>query len=328
MSSLLAFLPFFTVSGHNRMTFKHIVTQKRPVASRCFVSHCRTHWNARPLDSINRSVFLHCSFSSHATTIPVKTLTYHSVTPISSTHDTYQLSADHVSDADYEAVAKHVIEKRNANGVITTCTVPNTLAITFDDGPYRYTSELLDYLNEQDVKATFFMNGDNAGDVYEYDWVVKRAFNEGHQVASHTWSHPDLNKLSVEDIEHEMSRLDEAFKSVIGVRPVYMRPPYGNTNSVTRRTLCDMGYKIVTWSMDTNDWRHPDNVEASMKAYRSALSQPGAHKRGHIALQHDIHRTTALKLAPAAIKYAKEKGFNIVTVGECLGEPQSSWYRM
>ena len=57
-----------------------------------------------------------------------------------------------------------------------------------------------------------------------------------------------------------------------------------------------------------------------------ALSQPDAHKRGHIALQHDTHKTAALKLGPAAVKYAKEKGFKIVTVGECLGEPQSNWY--
>ncbi|KAF9360863.1 hypothetical protein BGX34_007463 [Mortierella sp. NVP85] len=268
-----------------------------------------------PISKTAAAVLFSCAATSavvHAAAIPVKVIAPHS---IASTSSFEGLFSDIVSEADYEAVAKHIIEKRNSNGIITT----------FDDGPSRYTPDLLDYLNEEGVKATFFMNGDNVDNIYEYDWVVKRAYNEGHQVSSHTWSHPDLNELSKGQIESEMKRL-EAFESIIGVRPTYMRPPYGNVNAAARRTLSNMGYKIVLWSIDTNDWRRPDNVETSMRAYREALSQLDAHRRGHIALQHDTYKT-ALKLGPTAVKYAKEKGFKIVTVGECLGEPQSNWYR-
>ncbi|KAK3812935.1 MAG: hypothetical protein J3Q66DRAFT_412272 [Benniella sp.] len=266
------------------------------------------------------AVLFSCAATSavvHATAIPVKAFTHHSI-------GFEGLFGDIVSEADYEAVARHIIEKRISNGIITTCTIPNTLAITFDDGPSRYTPDLLDYLNEEGVKVTFFMDGDNVDNIYEYDWIVKRAYNEGHQVASHTWSHPDLNELSKGQIESEMKRLEEAFKSIIGVRPTYMRPPYGNVNAAARRTLSNMGYKIVLWSIDTNDWRHPDNVETSMRAYREALSQPDAHKRGHIALQHDTHKTTALKRGLLQSNMRKRRGSRLLQWANAWVSPRAA----
>lgn len=77
--------------------------------------------------------------------------------------------------------------------------------------------------------------------------------------------------------------VDNALKSIIGVRPVYMRPPYGNLNGAAQSYLNDKGYKIVKWRVDTNDWAHPDNVDASLAAYRRAGGS------GFIALEHDTY---------------------------------------
>ncbi|KAG0216010.1 hypothetical protein BGX33_000593 [Mortierella sp. NVP41] len=185
-----------------------------------------------------------------------------------------------------------------------------TVAVTFDDGPYRFPNQLLDTLNEHGVKATFFVNGQNIGDIYQYDWVVKRAYKEGHQIA-----HADLTSLSYDQINAEMT------KQLHWCLPVYMRPPYGNLNGVSQDYLSDNGYKIVKWRVDTNDWRHPDDVDESLNAYKSAGGP------GFIALEHDTIQSIVNDLVPRVIEYAKSRGWDLVTVGECLGVSPDDWYR-
>ncbi|KAF9178386.1 hypothetical protein BGZ51_005939 [Haplosporangium sp. Z 767] len=220
------------------------------------------------------------------------------------------------------------IFKRAGVKIIERCTKKRTVAITFDDGPFQYTNGLLDILKKKKVKATFFVNGDNNGQIGNYKAVIQRAYKEGHQIASHTWSHADLTTLTEEKVIAEMTNLDNAIKGMIGRRPVYMRPPYGSTDPTTQAILAKLGYTIVLWSQDTNDWQHPTDVEASMKVYRSALGAKNAVKQpGHIFLQHDTHQVTATLLATQAIDYARKMGFKVVTVGECLGQPKSKWYR-
>ncbi|KAF9125946.1 hypothetical protein BGW39_007026 [Mortierella sp. 14UC] len=180
---------------------------------------------------------------------------------------------------------------------------------------------LLDILKERGVKATFFVHGHNIGDIYQYGWVVKRAYREGHQIASHTWAHADLATLSYDQINTQMTQLDNALKSILGVRPVYMRPPYGNLNSAATDYLNDHGYKIVKWRVDTNDWAHPHDTDASLSAYKRAGGS------GFIALEHDTYESTVSDLVPRAIECAKIRGWELVTVGECLGVSRDGWYR-
>ncbi|KAG0287448.1 hypothetical protein BGZ96_008634 [Linnemannia gamsii] len=245
---------------------------------------------------------------NHASAIPARVLT-----PQSSTPELAKMN----KDAD---VHLQYIDKREY-GVITSCTVPDTVALTFDDGPYKFTHELLDHLKDAGVMATFFINGKNIGDIYLYEGVVKRAYQEGHQIASHTWGHADLATLSYNEIHDQMSRLDDAIQSIIGVKPLYMRPPYGSLNHVSQNYLNDHGYKIVKWKIDTNDWAHPHDVGASVSEYRHSGGS------GFIALQHDTIESTAKYLAPRAIEYVKQNGWRLVTVGECLGVPMANWYR-
>ncbi|KAF9411635.1 hypothetical protein BGZ94_001281 [Podila epigama] len=211
-------------------------------------------------------------------------------------------------------MVKHLFEKRGSSSIIRSCVAPNTLALTFDDGPSAFTDDLLDILDKEKVKATFFMNGDNKSNIYSKDSLIKRMYRSGHQVASHTWSHANLAQISISE-------------SIIGVRPVYMRPPYGALNWQAENWLQEQGYEIVLWNIDTNDWQHPNDVSLSMEPYRRMLGKSWSKDQGYIALQHDTISATAYRLAPAIIKYAKQQGFELVTVGTCLEVPPQEWYR-
>ncbi|KAG0258109.1 hypothetical protein BG011_003540 [Mortierella polycephala] len=220
------------------------------------------------------------------------------------------------------------LSKRGVVGTIDRCTTVGTVALTFDDGPSNYTNELLDILARKKVKATFFINGQNGNSIMAHKAVIERMHKDGHQIASHTWSHQDLATLSVTKMTEEMTKLDNAVKEIIGVRPMFMRPPYGSTNPGVLSLLKKLGYTIVLWDQDTNDWRHPKEVDISFKVYEKALGEANAiNQPGHIFLQHDIHEYTVTKLAGMAIDYALEKGFKVVTVGECLGVANTKWYR-
>ncbi|KAF9380687.1 hypothetical protein CPB97_008196 [Podila verticillata] len=225
------------------------------------------------------------------------------------------------------AAAKHFFEKRGSGSIVKSCSMDNSIAITFDDGPFEYTNDLLDTLDRENVKVTFFVNGQNVGNINSYPNIVKRAYRSGHHIASHTWGHVDLTTVSLDEVADQMNRLDNYLKRILGVRPVFMRPPYGSLNLQVQNWLVNQGYTIVVWNIDTNDWRHPNDVDESLDAYRRALGASGARGHGFIALAHDTLGTTAYTLAPAVIKYARNQGFNLVTVGACLGLSPSQWYR-
>ncbi|KAF9162977.1 hypothetical protein DFQ26_003068 [Actinomortierella ambigua] len=220
------------------------------------------------------------------------------------------------------------LEKRAPTSAIYRCKKPGTIAITFDDGPWLYTGGLLDILKSRNVKATFFFNGFGWGHIDNFATVVKRAFDEGHQVASHTWDHKDLALLSESEVIAEMTQLDDAFKRIIGVRPTYMRPPFGSYTPTTLEILHRLNYTAVSADVDTRDWVHPTDFEASYNVYKALFDNPrDITLPGHIVLNHETHRVTSLQVAPMAIDLAKVKGYKVVTVGECLGDPKSNWYR-
>ncbi|KAG0197493.1 chitin deacetylase [Mortierella sp. NVP41] len=195
-------------------------------------------------------------------------------------------------------------QKRSGAIVVTRCTIPGTIALTFDDGPFLYTNGLLDILHSRAVKATFFFNGNTYGRIEDFAASVKRAYQDGHQVASHTWDHKDLTSLSQGDAIEEMAMLEKAFKNII-----------------------DRNYTVVTWDMDTQDWAHPADFDASYKLYETFLNNTEEMKKpGHIILQHEVNQVTALQVVPMAIDLALVRGYKVVTVGECLGDPRSNWY--
>lgn len=191
---------------------------------------------------------------------------------------------------------------------LQVCAVDSTqklVAITFDDGPGKYTDELLDGLAERGVVVTFFMQGCNAE---RYPSVVQRAYEAGHQIASHTYDHPYLTKLSTSEIRSQVSKTASILNEAIGVSNTYMlRPPYGAYNDTVLSTI---GTPAIYWSLDTRDWESRD----AEKVYAQIVSNV---KDGDIILLHDLY-SSSVEGALRGIDALLEQGYELVTVRELL----------
>ncbi|KAK4101219.1 carbohydrate esterase family 4 protein [Parathielavia hyrcaniae] len=204
--------------------------------------------------------------------------------------------------------------------ILQKCRKPGLLALTYDDGPYEYTSQLVDILDEAGAKATFFFTGTLYGCIYDQAAAVKKAYASGHQIASHTWTHPDLGTLSESEIRSEMTQLEEAFVNLIGKKPAYMRPPYLATGGAVLPTLKSMGYKVVNADVDSQDWNGKTPAESA-----EFFEQAGADGNGHIPLMHETYASTVQTLTPWLIEWARENKLKLVTVAECLGDKKGAY---
>ncbi|WP_344590049.1 polysaccharide deacetylase family protein [Actinomadura vinacea] len=176
------------------------------------------------------------------------------------------------------------------------------MAITFDDGPGEHTGQLLDRLKESGARATFFMLGQN---VRGNEQLVRRMAYEGHELANHTWSHPNLTGMSSGAVRSEVRRTQRAIQQASGVEPKVFRPPYGATDAQVGRAV---GMPQIMWSVDSQDWLHHNvarNVSAGVKS----------PKPGGVVLFHDIHHET-VNAAPKILAGLRERGFTLVTVSE------------
>ncbi|KAF4972199.1 hypothetical protein FSARC_1181 [Fusarium sarcochroum] len=218
------------------------------------------------------------------------------------------------------------LDKRQVSAgiAIYSCTQEGTVALTFDDGPFAYTESVLDQLATAGFKATFFLNGMNLGNIADYQSTVSRMVDEGHQVASHTYGHPNLAGLDDFEVEQQMSLLSNEFSNILGKYPVYMRPPYFSFSDRTLQVLGKLGYKVIIADIDTNDWLHPSigDVGPSLESYKAGLENGGS-----IVLMHDVHINTVENILPQIIQATRRSGRKAVTVGECLGDPETNWYR-
>jgi peptidoglycan-N-acetylglucosamine deacetylase len=183
------------------------------------------------------------------------------------------------------------------------------IALTFDDGPnQKLTPRLLDLLAEHHIRATFFVVGENAA---EYPEILQRAVREGHEIGNHTWSHPNLAKMSDENVRSQIKRTEEAITNAIGSRPTLFRPPYGSVTAHQKRFIRDeLGYEIILWEVDPLDWKNPGPNVVSSRILKE--THPGS-----IVLAHDIHAQT-IQAMPATLTELEVKGFKFVTVSELL----------
>ncbi|KAI5837116.1 hypothetical protein DFP73DRAFT_487785, partial [Morchella snyderi] len=218
--------------------------------------------------------------------------------------------------------------------VINDCTVPGTIALTFDDGPDQYTSYVLDVLESYGAKATFFITGNNNGKgaidgSSQWTSIIQRQYGSGHQIASHTWDHLDLSTLAEDDRRRQMTRLEEALRTIIGVTPAYMRPPYSSCGSACVATLQDLSYHIVYFDLDTDDYNNdsPSLIVNAQNRYKSALDGGNSASSSFLSIAHDIHEQTAHTLTKYMLEYGASKGYRFVTLGECLGDAQANWYK-
>jgi len=184
------------------------------------------------------------------------------------------------------------------------------VALTFDDGPHAtLTPKLLDLLASRHIKATFFVLGEC---VEQNPQVLQRAAREGHEIANHSWSHPQLNRMSDEGVRSQLKRTDDLIKSLIGIRPTLFRPPYGALTSRQKKWIPEeFGYKIILWDVDPLDWKEPGPATVTNRIVKN--TRPGS-----IVLSHDIHRGT-IEAMPATIDQLLAKHYKFVTVSELIG---------
>ncbi|KAI9269193.1 hypothetical protein BDA99DRAFT_422936, partial [Phascolomyces articulosus] len=188
-------------------------------------------------------------------------------------------------------------------------------SLTFDDGPSEYTPKLLDFLKSINQKATFFVVG---GQVLQYPEILKRAYNEGHEIAMHSWSHKNMATLTNEQLVGELKWNELAIKEVLGVSPRFFRPPFGNIDNRVRDICKALGFTPVIWSVDTNDWyltEHADTFDP--KWITGNVTQWAATAKGGNSLAHDLYEETVA----AAIDYTPvlAKAFELTSVGDCNG---------
>ncbi len=180
------------------------------------------------------------------------------------------------------------------------------LAITFDDGPYTpVTMSLLNRLDKYNARVTFFVLGSRLDENRSYRETMKRAYDMGNQIASHTYSHSTLTKLTPAQLRTEIDKANASVKNVIGVEPDAIRPPYGATNSTVEEA---MKKHIIMWSIDTLDWKSRNAESVCNNMVNSAFD-------GGIVLLHDLYQTS-VDGAVKAMEILQKQGYAFVTVDE------------
>jgi len=205
----------------------------------------------------------------------------------------------------------HDIEEPSESDTIETVVETEKkpmIALTFDDGPSVHTRSVLNILEKYGVVATFFVLGEN---VEVWQDTIKQAVKNGNEVASHTWSHIPLTGLNYQAIEKSVKDTNAAIEKVTGIPcPLFYRPPYGLVNRRIANISDEIGYSIVGWTVDPQEWKHFNKnlIYDHVMEYAEENS---------IILLHDLHpiMPSAVDLIiPALIA----KGYHLVTISELL----------
>ncbi|NLJ60729.1 MAG: polysaccharide deacetylase family protein [Firmicutes bacterium] len=197
----------------------------------------------------------------------------------------------------------------------------NQVALTFDDGPSQeFTPFVLDVLREYNAPATFFLVGVH---VERCPDIARRIAEEGHEIGNHTYRHVTMPTASNKTLYEEVIKATRVITQVTGEYPKYIRPPRGVYDARFRRLSHVLGQKIVLWTISTRDWRYGTSTQAIVKR---AVSQA---KGGDIILFHDSgalirneggDRSATVRALPLVIEGLRQKGLEIVPLGELLEE--------
>ena len=178
------------------------------------------------------------------------------------------------------------------------------VALTFDDGPSKYTNKILDVLKKYNACGTFFLIGNK---VEFYSDTLRRMLEEGSEIGNHSYDHKLLTRLSKEEFQEELNKTQEAIKKVTGFTPTLFRPTYGGYTN-TLKSYTDL--KFVLWDVDSRDWQ----VKTKDKILKNVLPNV---KSGSIILMHDNH-DYSLNALEDMIESLKKQGYKFVTVTELL----------
>lgn len=204
----------------------------------------------------------------------------------------------------------------NNEGIIRRGPAEFVVALTFDDGPSpEYTPLILDVLKKYDIKATFFLVGKH---VEKYPEVARRILNEGHEIGNHTYNHRDLVPSSKRKLIREVLKGQEAIENVLGVFPVYFRPPRGIYSEAVRQFVVSRGFKMVLWSVSGVDWAGTPAKVVARRILR--FVHPGAiillHDSGALIRSEGHSRMNTVKALELIIPKLLNWGYRFVTISE------------
>ena len=190
-------------------------------------------------------------------------------------------------------------------------TKEKVVALTFDDGPHKkYTAEILDLLKQYDAKGTFFIVGEQAE---KYPEIVLRMYEENHELANHTYTHPHSKNVSM--IMKEIKQTNDTIYSITGYTPTLFRPVEGLYTDAMIEEVVKGGFKVVMWSwhQDTEDWRNP----GVNKIVNTVLK---GTKEGDVILFHDGggNRIQTVKALEKILPELKEQGYQFVTINDLI----------
>ncbi|KAI0435223.1 carbohydrate-binding module family 18 [Xylaria sp. FL1042] len=241
------------------------------------------------------------------------------------------------SGVDTSTIARPKLGSIAYGGVgIYDCVNSGDIAVTFDDGPWDYTNDLLDKLKTWGAKATFFITGNNLGkgmiNNASLPWptVIQRMAAEGHQIASHTWSHENYSQLTTTQFQNQIYWNEIAFNDILGYFPTYMRPPYSICPTKTcGAQLADLGYHVVYFDLDTEGYLNddPTDIQNSKDIWDDTVPGTNPCRNSFLQIEHDIHYQTVYNLTDYVLASLFNSGYRSVTVGQCLGDAPANWYR-
>ncbi|KAG8733561.1 chitin deacetylase [Ceratobasidium sp. 414] len=214
---------------------------------------------------------------------------------------------------------------------LTPTQAGETWGVSYDDGPSPYTPNLLQYLDQQQLKSTFFIVGSRA---ISRPQILQTEYMGGHQLSVHTWSHPSLTTLTTEQIIAELGWTKKAIKDITGVTPNTMRPPYGDIDDRVRAISKAMGLTPIIWTsvggtdFDTNDWHVPSGLssQAVLSSFEAILTEASSMNTGFIVLSHDLYQQTVDLATGYIIPDALARGFHLQNIITCMKKPLSEAY--
>ncbi|TWU71206.1 hypothetical protein ED733_002686 [Metarhizium rileyi] len=215
------------------------------------------------------------------------------------------------------------------------CEKYGAIALSYDDGPFKYTADLLDLLKRYEAKATFFITGRNLGKGAINDpklpWrnLIKRMVDDGHQIGSHSWSHQRLPDMSDSQLDHQIIYNEIAIADILGYFPTYFRPPYSASNAKVDRRLGELGYHVTYFNLDTEGYLHdtPGDIQVSKDIWDRNVEGKDPRTTKWLDIEHDTVYQSVYNLTEYMLKSLFRNGFKSVTVGECLGDAKENWYR-
>lgn len=190
------------------------------------------------------------------------------------------------------------------------------IALTFDDGPHPVmTEKLLDVLRQEKVPGTFFVVGKMAD---RYPQIIQEIAQQGNEIANHTYNHPRLTKLDDAAVINELAQTRAVIRRLTGRDCTLFRPPGGDYSREMLRVTSKAGYKMVLWSILTNDF-----LGTSPRAMRHRILEKA--NDGAIVLMHSGMPNT-VEMLPGVIEQLRARGFSFVTVSTLLGLPNADIY--